>query len=821
MAARFWINGNGDWNTTNTANWSSSSGGASGASVPTSADDVTFDLHSNEATDAAYTCTLPLVAVSCKSLDVSFTGTTKVTIAGGYPLSLLGNLNLSGGTAQITWSYTGSIYFYNNATITTNGVTLNSNITIYSPSKTLTLGSDLTTTKQIGLYYNGDILDVSASNYEIIASNIYFNYSTDTLTLGSGTHTLTGIGTVFDNSAGATVTSTGTIKITSTTNNAIYFNGGNKTYNNIWFSRGTSTATNYITGSNTFADFKDDGTEAHTIAFTDGTDQTITSLTVNGSAGKLITLTGTSSAGWRISDTTGTNTVTYCNIAYSTAEGGATWKSLLDTNVNGGNNTGWVFYDPFTNPGNIYASDNVYATLPATSGILTVEISKDAGVNWLVAKTVTFTSTDTLQTCGTGSTELWGSSFTRADMVDAKLYIRLTHGGYRQVYKTFGFATGTDILTGIEVAIEGKYGSPTMSLDLLEVKIYYGTSTLIVQAGSQAFDSTNGTLAVYDGANWKDLAPLASPTFTGTVVLPSTTSIGTVSATEIGYVDGVTSAIQTQFSNKQPLATVLTNTTASYTTTLDTKMTGIATGATANAKITGATLDTLTDDTGFVTALAIQNGHNVPHAVPSTSGNLLQSNGTDWLAVAIPTWNQNTSGTASNVSGTPALPNGTTSTTQSANNNSTKLATTAYVDGHLPYGAKAYRNTSVQSVNNGTTKIQLNGESWDLSGEYDPTTNFRYTATTAGYYLVTFAANFVATESGKFYDAFVVLNGGSSIAESSMHSSITSELTLNGAGMTYLSVGGYLELNVYHNSATAKDIGNSEGKTYMTIKRLY
>ena len=41
-------------------------------------------------------------------------------------------------------------------------------------------------------------------------------------------------------------------------------------------------------------------------------------------------------------------------------------------------------------------------------------------------------------------------------------------------------------------------------------------------------------------------APLASPTFTGTVVLPSTTSIGNVNSTELGYVDGVTSAIQTQ-----------------------------------------------------------------------------------------------------------------------------------------------------------------------------------------------------------------------------------------------------------------------------------
>lgn len=49
------------------------------------------------------------------------------------------------------------------------------------------------------------------------------------------------------------------------------------------------------------------------------------------------------------------------------------------------------------------------------------------------------------------------------------------------------------------------------------------------------------------------LAPKASPTFTGTVTLPSATSIGTVSATEIGYLDGVTSAIQTQLNGKANL----------------------------------------------------------------------------------------------------------------------------------------------------------------------------------------------------------------------------------------------------------------------------
>jgi len=77
-------------------------------------------------------------------------------------------------------------------------------------------------------------------------------------------------------------------------------------------------------------------------------------------------------------------------------------------------------------------------------------------------------------------------------------------------------------------------------------------------------------------------APLVSPTFSGTVVLPPTTSIGIVSATEISYLDGVTSAVQSQIDGKQPLTTVLTNTTASFTTALESKLNEIAAGAEVN-----------------------------------------------------------------------------------------------------------------------------------------------------------------------------------------------------------------------------------------------
>ena len=49
-------------------------------------------------------------------------------------------------------------------------------------------------------------------------------------------------------------------------------------------------------------------------------------------------------------------------------------------------------------------------------------------------------------------------------------------------------------------------------------------------------------------------APLANPTFTGTVALPTTTSVGDVSSAELGHLNGVTGPIQTQIDDKAPIA---------------------------------------------------------------------------------------------------------------------------------------------------------------------------------------------------------------------------------------------------------------------------
>lgn len=106
-------------------------------------------------------------------------------------------------------------------------------------------------------------------------------------------------------------------------------------------------------------------------------------------------------------------------------------------------------------------------------------------------------------------------------------------------------------------------------------------------------------------------APLASPTFTGTVVLPSTTSVGNVSSTELGYLDGVTSAIQTQIDGKA----------ASVHTHLAANITDLGSLATLNAVGTSQIVD------NAVTGAKIALGSDA-------QGDLMFYNGTDWARLA-------------------------------------------------------------------------------------------------------------------------------------------------------------------------------------------
>jgi hypothetical protein len=104
-------------------------------------------------------------------------------------------------------------------------------------------------------------------------------------------------------------------------------------------------------------------------------------------------------------------------------------------------------------------------------------------------------------------------------------------------------ATLTDATNAASSAVS------THSADTTDVHGIANTALLVTQSTLTSEISTLDT----------NKAPKDAPTFTGTVVLPSTTSIGDVSAQEISYLNNVSSAIQTQLDGK--LATSVAATT--------------------------------------------------------------------------------------------------------------------------------------------------------------------------------------------------------------------------------------------------------------------
>ncbi len=141
---------------------------------------------------------------------------------------------------------------------------------------------------------------------------------------------------------------------------------------------------------------------------------------------------------------------------------------------------------------------------------------------------------------------------------------------------------GTNGGTGGQVTLNGATSGSSIirvpavagSALIFELPSTYGTNGQVLStngsgilswqdggAGSMTYPVGSGIPIVVSGASWgttitdnssnwniaygwgnhasAGYAPAASPTFTGTVVLPSTTSIGNASSTEIGYVDGL------------------------------------------------------------------------------------------------------------------------------------------------------------------------------------------------------------------------------------------------------------------------------------------
>jgi len=133
MANRYWVGGTGTWDTTTTANWSATSGGAGGASTPTYADSVFFNSASNA---SAYTVTMNNGFTGTGTISGTVLTITAVTTGALAVGNSISSSNLPGTTTYIS----GGTYITSLGTGTGGIGTYNLNISQTTASTTIIAG---------------------------------------------------------------------------------------------------------------------------------------------------------------------------------------------------------------------------------------------------------------------------------------------------------------------------------------------------------------------------------------------------------------------------------------------------------------------------------------------------------------------------------------------------------------------------------------------------------------------------------------------------------------------------------------------------------
>ena len=145
----------------------------------------------------------------------------------------------------------------------------------------------------------------------------------------------------------------------------------------------------------------------------------------------------------------------------------------------------------------------------------------------------------------------------------------------------------------------------------------------------------------------------------------------------------------------------------------------------------------------------------------------------------------------------------------------TGLAWTTVSAGSSGPAFRAFRSTSVQSIASTTNvKVQLNAETFDTDGCFDSTTNYRFTPTTAGYYLIT--ANIGLINGGSGYGTAFIYKNGSRVSAGRVQIWIADAKNPQCTDIIYLNGSSdYIELYTLNNSATA-EVGSGTDETWLT-----
>lgn len=365
---RYWVaSADGNWN--DTANWSDTSGGASGFSVPASGQAAVFDSGSTNK------CTVDIATVSLQDLIVEsgYTGASAIVDANANDVNVGVNVTLSGGELELDASSdltVGGTLIVSGGTLDGLNGTIDAEASVSLSSGTLTAPSTTFTV---------------AGNWTKTGGTFASGTGTVTFDAGSGTQQLTS-GGVTDNDDFYNITHSGagTLQLQDAmaikcdlTNSAGIWDANGKALtiyedfaNTATFTHNNNTVTlrgaaqSDTTGNNTFynltIDTNADG--AKTVRFGASQTQTVANtLSITGYAGKILTIRSTVDGTQATIDipadiTTG---VDYVDVQDSKIDGANHTITAGTNSTDSGNNINWIFGSgtACAITGSIYQSD--------------------------------------------------------------------------------------------------------------------------------------------------------------------------------------------------------------------------------------------------------------------------------------------------------------------------------------------------------------------------------------------------------------------------------------------------------------------------------
>lgn len=344
VGVRYWVGGTATWDATAWTKWSTTSGGAGWADVPNQYDDVFFDANSTGVITVSSSTVVGGFSLA------NFAGSFYSATPASNTLEIYGSVTLKANTQNQIAPTFWQVVRMDGAgthTITTNGGSFWAvNIQKYWVW-TYTMQDDWTETDVWPLVSGRTSISLVYGTFDCNGYNLTHQYivvNWATVYFGDGTITSIGAGIAISGSNVAVENADFVINNPNGWSSSLV--GWGKTYKSLTIT-GDWVWPISIFSSNTFTDFTDEITNAHTLKFSAWTTNTFSSFNVNGTLWNEITITtaNSSTATHNLVNASWSDIVcNYLNIQHSIATPANTWKAYLSVD-NQSVATAWSWWD--------------------------------------------------------------------------------------------------------------------------------------------------------------------------------------------------------------------------------------------------------------------------------------------------------------------------------------------------------------------------------------------------------------------------------------------------------------------------------------------